>query len=351
MPYRVAVLAAIAPFAPLEAQGAAVPAAPTPPPAVSRLFQAQDPLVLRLETDLRALLRDRDADRIEYPSVLRYGADVDTGSMNVKLRTRGIFRLKRCAFPPLRLDLPRRQLDATPFAGQDKLKLVTHCQSDRSYERHLLREYALYRVFNALTDSSFHVRLARVTYIDTTRSDTLIRYGFLIESEAELARRLGSEIVERDNVHDLLINAPYMTLVAVFQYLIGNTDWSVWGRHNISILREAGAPHQLLAVPYDFDFSGAVGAPYATPPPQLPIRSVRERLYRGYCQPDSVLMGVLARFRVAKDSVYGAVRAVPDLPEGDVRGLLGYFDDFFRAIDNPGTVRREFVHRCRSVPQ
>lgn len=356
MRHRFAVLAAIAclitlrPFALLEAQEVAVPG-PTTPSAVAQLFQAHDPLVLRLEMDLRALLRDRGEDRIEHAGVLRYGADGDTGSMDVKLRTRGIFRLKRCGFPPLRLDLPRRRLDATPFAGQDKLKLVTHCQSDRSSEQNLLREYVLYRVFNALTDRSFHVRLARVTYIDTTRADTLIRYGFLIESEGELARRLGSEIVESGSVHDFLINAPDITLVAVFQYLIGNTDWSVWGRHNISILREAGAPHQLLAVPYDFDFSGAVGAPYATPPPQLPIRSVRERLYRGFCQPDSVLLGVLARFRGAKDSVYAAVRAVPDLMEGDVRGLLGYFDDFFRAIDNPGTVRREFVHRCRSVPQ
>jgi hypothetical protein len=315
------------------------------------LFQADDPLVLRLTTDLRALLRDRDEDRAEHPGVLRYGAAVDTGSMDVKLRTRGIFRLKRCAFPPLRLDLPRRRLDATPFAGQDKLKLATHCQSDRSYERNLLREYALYRVFNALTDRSFHVRLAHVTYIDTPRADTLIRYGFLIESEADLARRLGSEIVESGGVHDLLINASDITLVAVFEYLIGNTDWSVWGRHNISILREAGAPHRLLAVPYDFDFSGAVGAPYATPPVQIPIHSVRERWYRGYCQPDSILMVVLARFRGAKDSVYAAVRAVPDLLEGDVRDLLGYFDDFFRTIDNPGTIRREFVHRCRSVPQ
>ncbi|HEV8265312.1 MAG TPA: hypothetical protein VGQ06_10190 [Gemmatimonadales bacterium] len=346
MRHRVAVLVAIGclgnrPIAPLEAQG----------PAASPLFRVHDPLVLRLETDLRALLRDRDADRIEYAGVLRYGANADTGSTEVQLRTRGIFRLKRCGFPPLRLDLPRRRLDGTPFAGQDKLKLVTHCQSARSYEWNLLREYAVYRVFNAVTDSSFQVRLARVTYIDTTRTDTIIRYGFLIESETELAQRLGAEIVESNSVHDFLIDARYMTLVAVFQYLVGNTDWSVWGRHNFSILRQAGAPPRLLAVPYDFDFSGAVGAPYATPPEQLPIRSVRERYYRGYCQPDSVLMPVLARFRGAKDSVYAAVRAVPDLPEGDLRDLLRYFDDFFSAIDNPGIVRREFVRGCRSLPR
>src|SRR5258705_5177329 len=266
--------------------------------ATSRLFQTREPLVLQLRTDLRALFRDRGDARVAHGAVLHYRAGGDTGTLDVKLRTRGIFRLKHCSFPPLRLDLPgRKKLEATPFAGQDKLKLATHCQSDRSYERNLLKEYSLYRVCNGLTDTSHRVRLAMVTYLDTARADTITRYGFLIESEAELARRIGTKVLEVGNLHDILTDPKYMTLVSVFQYLIGNTDWSVWGRHNIVILRDSGPSERLLAVPYDYDFAGAVGAPYAVPPEQLPIKSVRERLYRGYCQPDSVLMPVLARFR------------------------------------------------------
>ena len=102
-------------------------------------------------------------------------------------------------------------------------------------------------------------------------------------------------------------------------------------------------------MPYDFDFSGAVNAPYASPPPQVPIKTVRERWYRGFCQPDSVLLGAIARFRAAKDSIYANVRDVPDLPEGDVRNVLEYFDDFFKVIENPGAVRREFVRNCRTI--
>jgi hypothetical protein len=320
-------------------------------PPASALFQEPTPLTLRLETDFRALFRDRGEERKDHAAVLRYGAAPDTGRLAVKLRTRGIFRLKHCAFPPIRIDLPAHRVDGTPFADHNKLKLATHCQNDRLFERNLLREYALYRVFNALTDTSFRVRLAVVTYVDTAHADTIPRYGFLIEPDADLAQRIGAEVLERGNVHDMLTDPSYMTLVAVFQYLIGNTDWSVWGRHNISILRETGAQLHLIAVPFDFDFSGAVRAPYATVPPQLPIRSVRERLYRGYCQPDSVLMRVLARFRDAKDAIYAAVRAVPGLRESDVRDVLAYFDDFFGAIDDPGTVRREFVRGCRQVEQ
>lgn len=315
------------------------------------LFQDHSPLALRLDTDFRALFRDRSEKRVEHGATLHFENGNDTGSVQVDLKTRGIFRLKRCSFPPIRLDFPAHKVDATPFAGQDKLKLVTHCQGDRSFERNLLKEYALYRVFNALTDTSFRVRLVHVTYIDTTRADTVTRYGFLIESDVAFAARIGAQVEELDKVHDLVTDQGYMTLVAVFQYLIGNTDWSIWGRHNIALLRMTAPPQSLLAVPYDFDFSGAVGAPYAIPPEQLPIKSVRERYYRGYCQPDTVLNATLTRFRLAKDSIYAAVQAVPDLPDRDKRGMLSYFDDFFEAINNRGMTDRAFIRNCRRVPQ
>ena len=325
----------------------AAASAQTPPP----LFQTPEPLVLELRTDLRALFRDRTEKRVEYPGTLRFSGGADTGSVKVELRTRGIFRLKLCPFPPIRIDLPAKKVEHTSFAGQDKLKLVTHCRGDRYSERNLLKEYALYRVFNAVTDSSFRVRLAHITYVDTTRADTVTRYGFFIESDQALAQRLSTVVLEVDKVHDATTNPSYITLVAVFQYLIGNTDWSVWGRHNIAILRDTLGSRGLLAVPYDFDFSGAINAPYAVPAEQLPIKSVRERWYRGFCQPDTVLSGAIARFRAAKDSIYAAVRAVPALPDGDIKNLLGYFDGFFRDLDDRGTLQRDLGRHCRAIAQ
>lgn len=318
----------------------------------SRLFSDHTPLTLQLAGDLHALKGDRGAQRKSHPAVLRYGSGADTGSLAVKLRTRGIFRLKTCSFPPIRLDLPAHKDEGTPFAGEDRLKLVTHCQSDRGSERNLLKEYALYLVFNAVTDSSFRVRLAHVTYVDSARHDTTTRYGFLVESDAALAQRIGATPLNVDNLYDPVMDPSYMTLVAVFQYLIGNTDWSVWKRHNIAIFQRQADPKPLFAVPYDFDFSGAVNAPYASPPPQLNIQSVRQRIYRGFCPPDtSIISTALARFRGAKDSIYAAVRSVPDLPERDAKGVLDYFDQFFQTLNNPGQVNREFVRGCRPIPQ
>ena len=325
-----------------------------PPPraalAQAPLFQDVAPLTLRLEGDFKGLFRDRGEERAEHPALLRFSNGADSASVKVDLRTRGIFRLKNCGFPPIRIDLPTGKVANTVFAGQDKLKLVTHCRGERLYERNLLKEYALYRVFNAVTDTSFRVRLAHVTYIDTTKADTTIRYAFLIESDREFGRRLGAAIVEQHRVHDAVTDPSYMTLVALFQYLIGNTDWSVWGQHNIAVFSDT-VTNKLFAVPYDYDFSGAVGAPYASPPAQLPIKTVRERLYRGYCQPDSILAPALARFRSSKDSIYAAVRAVPDLDDRDKRSMLSYFDEFFQTIGNRTLIDREFVRRCRVIEQ
>jgi hypothetical protein len=325
------------------------PAQPAAPAEASTLFATDAPLVLRIATDLRALLRDRGDERQEHDAVLRYATPSgDTGSLKIEVRTRGIFRLKRCAFPPLRLDFPRSRVAGTPFAAQDKIKLVTHCREQESYEQNLLLEYALYRAYHALTERSFRARLAHVTYVDTERRDSITRYAFLIESDAELARRLGGEPLEADNVHDVLIDDETMALVAVFQYQIGNTDWSVWQRHNIAIIRQAQGP--LLAIPYDFDFAGVIGAPYATPSPQLPIRSVRERLYRGFCQPETVVMPVVARFHATKDSVHARLRAVPGLDPRELKSALDYLDGFYRIVADPKAAHRELVQRCRQVP-
>jgi len=92
--------------------------------------------------------------------------------------------------------------------------------------------------------------------------------------------------------------------MAVFQYLIGNTDWSIQYRQNIKLINvyKSSLP---VAVPYDFDHAGMVDAPYAKPAPELQLLAVTERRYRGYCMQDiQVFDKTIALFNSKKDTIY-----------------------------------------------
>ena len=95
-------------------------------------------------------------------------------------------------FPPLRLNFKRDNTEGTLFEGQNKLKLVAHCQdAEEQYKEYVVREYLVYKAYQLLTDKSFRVRLLKMTYVDKANEDKKMeKYGFLIESDEMLAARL-----------------------------------------------------------------------------------------------------------------------------------------------------------------
>ncbi|HEU5261404.1 MAG TPA: hypothetical protein VFU41_08285 [Gemmatimonadales bacterium] len=312
------------------------------------LFAAAEPLALTLTTDLKTLLKDRDTVREYRGAVLSYvdpeGAPV---SLDIRVRTRGHFRLKAntCQFPPIMLDLPRKAAARTVFGARDKLKLVTHCRNRDDFDQHVVQEYLVYRLYNRLTDRSFRVRLARMTYADSAGRDTPVtRYGFLLEDNGEMAARNQATVLEQKGLLQDDIDFHNMGLVAVFQYMVGNTDWSVWGLHNIELLRDSSG--LTYAVPYDFDWSGVVDAPYAKPDMRLPIQSVRQRLFRGICRAPDQFAPLFAQFVTQKDTIYALYRNEPALSPKSREATLRYFDDFYKTIADSRAIKREFLQTC-----
>ena len=139
-----------------------------------------------------------------------------------------------------------------------------------------------------------------------------------------------------------------MPLVWMLEYFVGNTDWSVWALHNIVLVMrpQSSLP---LAVPYDFDWSGVINAPYARPDERLPIRSVRDRLYRGYCRTAEELTPVLRRFDEKKDAIYDLYRNQEGLDPKMRDDALKYYDEFYKTIDDPKAVKRTFIDDCRRL--
>lgn len=326
------------------------------------LFAAHELLHLTIEADFDALRRqDRSQESEERPAILRWSEpEGSEGSLEIQIRTRGNFRLMRrnCEFPPLRLNIRTGEAEGTLFHGQDKLKVVSPCRLGQSYwEQYVLREYLAYRTFNLLTEASYRVRLARVTYVDTSgKDDPFTRYAYIIEDEDAMAARSGRRVVELPEgrqVHPGTLEPHHAVLADVFQYLIGNTDWSGVAMHNMTFVQGPGGADS-ATIPYDFDFSGVVDARYAAPDSTLPITRVTQRHFRGFCPSEigramETYDSVFALFRERKEAIYGLWTAQEGLEAGTVREVTRFFDDFYRTLEDPRRIESQMMRNCRSI--
>ena len=319
--------------------------------AATRFYAETAPLAVTLVANVRQL-RDDDEDGAPWRDAT-LAWDEEGGrrvTLPARVRTRGIWRLRNCRFPPLRLDLPRGAARETRLAGVNRPKLVTHCRDDDRGDDYVLRELQLYRIYQLLTPVSHRARLLRVTYVDSASGRPVTtRWAILLEEVEALAARNGGRVLDAQGATPADLDPAASTLAAVFQYMIGNTDWSIGALHNAELVATDGA--LLHPVPYDFDFSGAVDAFYAVPPPQLPIRSVRERHFRGFCVPAAEFERAFALFRerrAAIEALYAETDEIGRrLDRRTVSRTLGYFADFHRTIDDPGAARRRIVEACR----
>ena len=299
---------------------------------------------------LRDIMTTRSLDE-ESSGTLSY-RDPVTGeeiSLEVKIRARGKFRWqqKTCSFPPLRLNF--RKSNDTLFANSDKLKLVTHCRNGSSaYEQSVYREYLVYRILNLLDDRSFRVRPMQVRYVDeTTGKEVANAPAFLIEDDEQLGERIGMQRDESASTAIAYLDAPYTNLTSVFQYLIGNTDFSpVQGPpgepccHNHVLFRK---DNTRISIPYDFDVTGFANAPHARPNPRFRLTSVEQRLYRGRCANNDQLDTTFQLFRDKKQDIYELVNNQQGLKKNDRKDVLRYIDRFYSIIDSERQVRKRFL--------
>ena len=317
------------------------------------LFASQDTLHLTLELPMHTLLRQRD-DKPVLDGVLRYsdenGQEV---TLEMSMTTRGKSRLAYCTFPPLTLNLKRKQVDGTLFDGQNKLKIVTHCKTGSQHLRYLHQEYGIYRAFNVVSDYSYRVRLLRITYSDTDgKRDDEVRDAFFIESHNEAASRHGMERVRVPQVQAAQLDAEQAAIYTVFQYLISNTDWSMLKGpgeegccHNGKVIITPGTQDGWIVLPYDFDQAGLINTKYSSPADALGLKSVRQRLYRGRCIHNDQLPETIELFNRKRADIEAAI--IPEgLNKGTRRSSLRYIDDFYKSINNPKQLQRKVLDAC-----
>ncbi len=334
---------AVAAFA-LPVQAAAQPAA-----APTALFSEIEPLALKLVMEDKALCRGQRAKCEDAPAtIVQRAADGAEQSIEVHVRARGIWRNSdgNCSIPPLFVTFTGATA-GTLFEGQSMLPLTTHCRpSPTSYQQYVLKEYLAYRIYNLLSDDSLRVRLARITYRDPVRERSVERYAFFTEHFESLAARRGAAVLGTEGFDVTATDERSLATFALFEYLIGNTDWSIVAGHNALHLR--GADETRVVVPYDFDFSGLVNAAYAGPPPELPIRSVTQRLYRGFCSTDVDWPVLFAHFQQRRGAIEELVATLPGLEDKHRATAAAYIASFYAIIDSPSRRQNEILDDCRT---
>jgi hypothetical protein len=318
------------------------------PAAASPLFERDEVIEVELIGPMHSLLGSKK-NRAEFPFVLRSGGE----TLDIEVRLRGKSRLELCSFPPLRLDFEPGRPRQGPFVGQDKLKLVTHCRDGRRAQTDAIEEYLAFRIFGLLTEVGYRVRLLRIAYSDTegrVETNSQGRFGFVIEPLDGLAERVGGVVLEIGGVALSRLDPEHAALVYVFQYLIGNTDWSLVAPeqeevccHNGDLLDIGGAVNY---VPYDFDLAGIVNARYAKPLPQMRLRSVRQRRYRGFCTEPETLRSAIRQVNARRNDIHEIIRSAPGLSEKDAEDIMDYLETYFERARDEDKLLRSFERAC-----
>ena len=307
------------------------------------LFDSHEPLSLTVELDDDRLCADCEPVRARISYVDEEG---NAPVLGAALRVRGKWRAERdhCRMPPLFVSFDAATATMTPFEGQPFLPLTSPCGDGAAHEQYVLKEYLAYRIHNRVADVSLRVRLARVTYrLGGTRPREVTRYAFFTENFTTLAARSDAAVATGEpDLNEF--DARELANLELFEYLIGNTDWSVVARHNVVVLSTARG---LTAVPYDFDFAGVVDAAYAVPPPQLRIASVRQRVFRGYCRPGFDWLDLLAEFEQHRAAVETLVNEVPALSSSSKKNVRRYLAQFFAATSSAKLPPRAGLRRAR----
>jgi hypothetical protein len=310
------------------------------------LFESNELLHIRIAGRVGEVINDR-GDNSKYHSLTFSYLTKDSSkiSMPVKIKTRGHFRKLKsnCTWPPLLINFIKKDIPKlSPFQGQDKLKLVMPCRGDE----YVVREWLLYKLYNLITPKSFKARLVRVTMDDSIKKKQNSFYGILLEDEEQMAHRNKAVIVEKTRLNPLNTEPNAFLTMAVFQYMIGNTDWSVQFQQNVTLLAKdsLGIP---TTVPYDFDHAGLVDAPYAKPTEELEMNAVTERRYRGYCIADmKTYAPVIALFNGLKKDFYNVYTGCSLVNAKYIKTATRYLDDFYATINDPKALQKAFGYPC-----
>jgi lambda repressor-like predicted transcriptional regulator len=328
---------------PASGQPSATEAAPAKK-AIFDLFSADEMTNLTITCDFDSIKANLRSKTYSVGSLEIKQGNKSTTLLNVKLRSRGKSRRVMCDFPPLKVKFSKESLKANGLETYDEFKLVTHCMEDYYSEVLIKKEFLVYKLYNLLTPLSYNAKLANITYKNTGSSFTKMKnIGILIEDPDCLSHRnqcstLSQEVINLDS-----LNKHQEKITSVFQYMIGNADWSYAMARNMELIRQADG--QIVPVPYDFDYSGLVKAPYSRANAALGQKTVLDRVYLGNAKSYQELKECLDYFISKKKELLAIIDDFKDLPMNERKEMKAYLNSFFDIIKDAARVENEMLKR------
>ena len=318
----------------------------------SDVFSNSDFLPVKFTYSIKNLKRETN-DSTYMNSVMTFqnpeGIDEE---LNVKIRTRGNYRLKNCYFPPIKLKISKENSAGTIFEGYKRFKMVMPCINERDKNDNVVKEYMAYQLYEIVSPYFFKTRLITISLEEQQRKKTKhhLMKGFLIEDDSHVAKRFDGNVYDR-NVHPLQQETLTSVRNCFFQFMIGNTDFSQAYQHNIKLVF---IDKSIVPIPYDFDMAGLVNCSYAVvsqiPNEKVNLGSVTDRLYRGFKRDRTIIEQVRQEFLSNQDEMMAVVNNLESAfdDQREFQTAKEYVESFFELISDEKKFQSKIIERLRS---
>lgn len=305
---------------------------------VIKIFRSDEILPIKLIYSNKNIKKNTN-DSTFIKTDLSYKTKENTWeTFEVRLRARGNFRRGHCYFPPIKMKIKKSEYKGTLFSKNKTSKLVLPCLKEKEKNDNIIKEYMAYQLYEILAPYHFKTRLLDVDFTEIKKNKT-IPYklkGIIIEDDKKVAKRFNGRIYDKF-MHPLNLEDVNSIRNALFQYMIGNTDFSTAYNHNGKLMY---VNKKMVPIPYDFDMSGLVDASYAVVSKvqgeELRIEDITQRMYRGFKRNDAILQDVRKEFISHKTEVFEMIDSLKIHFEDpkEFTTARKYIAEFYEIIEN-----------------
>lgn len=312
-----------------------------------KLFQDQTPLKIKLSYSNNVIRLETD-DTTYVKTNMTFWYENQWNDLEVSLRARGNFRRSKCYFPPIKMKIKKSKAEGSLFEGNKNLKLVVPCLLQKEKNDNIVQEFIAYKLYEKISPYHFKTRMVDIEFSEIKKKKTVAHQlkGFLIEDDKRVADRFEGKSFER-YIHPKAMDDITSIRNTMFQFMIGNTDFSVAYQHNGKLLY---ADKKIYPLPYDFDLCGLVDASYAIVNSRLGINSVKDRKYRGFKRDESIVEEVREQLIDNKTAFFEIIDGLQSQFElsSEFESTKEYLMSFFEIIEDDEDFDKEVIQNMRT---